>query len=173
MIDIEQAHFTYSLDNGVSFTFGRYGSALGFEREDPAGLYTFSRAYEDDTVSGANGYDLGNIDSDNTGSVEGFTVAYAGENFCIAAFFEEGNDQNLDTEDLNIEVSFSYTGFENLVLGGGYFFDNQKNTNPSTERDVFNIHAAYTAGKALIAGEFIGASDDVANAGEDAYLGPR
>ena len=45
-IDLEQAHFTYSLDNGVSFTFGHYGSALGFEREDPAGLYTFSRAYK-------------------------------------------------------------------------------------------------------------------------------
>ena len=39
-IDIEQAHITYSLDNGVSFTIGKYGSALGFEREDPAGLYT-------------------------------------------------------------------------------------------------------------------------------------
>ena len=166
LLDIEQAHFTYSLDNGVSFTFGRYGAALGFEREDPAGLYTYSRAYEDN----ANGYDLGNIDSANAGSVEGLTVAYAGEDFSIAASFEEGNDQNLDTEDLNIELSFSYTGFENLVLGGGYFFDNQKNTTPSTERDVFNIHAAYTAGKALIAGEFIGASDDTANAGEDAFL---
>ena len=44
-VDIEQAHFTYSLDNGVSFTLGRYGSALGLEREDPAGLYTYSRAY--------------------------------------------------------------------------------------------------------------------------------
>ena len=166
LIDIEQAHFTYSLDNGVSFTFGRYGAALGFEREDPAGLYTYSRAYEDN----ANGYDLGNIDSANAGSVEGVTVAYAGEDFSIAASFEEGNDVNLDTEDLNIELSFSYTGFENLVLGGGYFFDNQKNTTPSTERDVFNIHAAYTAGKALIAGEFIGASDDTANSGEDAFL---
>ncbi len=29
-IEIEQAHFTYSLDNGVSFTFGRYGLAAGF-----------------------------------------------------------------------------------------------------------------------------------------------
>ena len=47
-LNIEQAHFTYSLDNGVSFTFGQYGSALGFEREDPAGLYTYSRAYGTD-----------------------------------------------------------------------------------------------------------------------------
>ena len=49
LFNIEQAHFTYSLDNGVNFTFGQYGSALGFEREDPAGLYTYSRAYGDGT----------------------------------------------------------------------------------------------------------------------------
>ena len=55
--DIEQAHFTYDLGNGISVTLGRYGSALGFEREDPAGLYTYSRAY---ATKEAN---LGNIDA--------------------------------------------------------------------------------------------------------------
>ena len=30
----------YGLENGVSFTIGKYGSKLGFEREDPSGLYT-------------------------------------------------------------------------------------------------------------------------------------
>jgi len=67
--DIEQSHFTYSLDNGVSFTFGRFGSALGFEREDPAGLYTFSRAYGDvnGTTFGsgarAQSFNFGNVDA--------------------------------------------------------------------------------------------------------------
>jgi hypothetical protein len=75
-LDIEQAHFTYDLGNGVSFTFGRYGSALGFEREDPAGLYTFSRAY-----ASAN---IGDVDS---GAVEGVTVSYAADQFSIAASF--------------------------------------------------------------------------------------
>ena len=46
-MDLEQVHFTYTLDNGLSVTLGRFGSALGFEGEDPAGLYTFSRAYDD------------------------------------------------------------------------------------------------------------------------------
>ena len=36
-------------------SIGRYGSKLGFEREDPAGLWTFSRAYE-------NNANMGNID---------------------------------------------------------------------------------------------------------------
>ena len=69
---------------------------------------------------------------------------------------------------LNLSFVFLH-GFENLVLGGDTFLTT-KRTKSSTERDVFNIHAAYTAGKALIAGEFIGASDDDANEGEDAFL---
>ena len=56
--DIEQAHFTYDLGNGVSLTFGRYGSALGFEREDPAGLYTVSRAYDSNSA-----FNLGDVDN--------------------------------------------------------------------------------------------------------------
>ena len=160
-LDIEQAHFTYSLDNGVSFTFGRYGAALGFEREDPAGLYTYSRAYE-----GSNNYDLGNIDG--AGSVEGLTIAYAGDAFSIAASIEESNDRNLNTDNFDLELSFSYTGMENLAVGGGYFFDNEKGS--ATERDVLNLHAAYSIGKALVAAEIINASDTSATAGEDAYL---
>ena len=58
---IEQAHFTYNINDAVSVTFGRYGAALGFEREDPAGLYTFSRAY---TADG--GFNFGDVDSAGT-----------------------------------------------------------------------------------------------------------
>ena len=55
-LDIEQVHFTYTFANGLSATVGQFGSALGFEREDPAGLYTFSRAYDSE-------FDLGNIET--------------------------------------------------------------------------------------------------------------
>ena len=41
-------------------TLGKYGSALGFEREDPTSLYTFSRAYcidlDNDGADGSNHY---------------------------------------------------------------------------------------------------------------------
>jgi hypothetical protein len=160
-LNIEQAHFTYSLDNGVSFTLGRYGSALGLEREDPAGLYTFSRAYNDD-------YNFGDIDRANgAGVVEGLTVAYAAENFSIGVSFEEAAGANLNTADLNTEIAISYTGIENLVVNGGYFIDNGT---AGAERDVFGLNATYTVGKALFAAEYISASDDVAANGEDAFL---
>ena len=144
----------------MSFTFGRYGAALGFEREDPAGLYTFSRAYENSN------YNLGNVDA---AAVEGLTVAYAGDAFSLAASIEK---DGLDVQDDNydLEFSFSYTGMENLVVGGGYFFHNEKNGDP--ERDILNLHASYAIGKALIAGEIINASDTTPGGaqGEDAYL---
>ena len=68
-IDIEQAHFTYGLENGVSFTIGKYGSKLGFEREDPSGIYTHSRAYGNAGVANLTGtshFNLGNVDAMST-----------------------------------------------------------------------------------------------------------
>jgi len=164
-LDIEQAHFTYSLDNGISFTFGRFGSALGFEREDPAGLYTYSRAYNED-------FNLGNIDSKVGGlagdTYAGLNISYSADSFTagVSIVEQDGNFGSTD-DDLNFEFSASYTGFENLVVGGGYLIDNGL---PGQERDVLNIHAAYTVGKALIAGEIISADDANTLRGEDAHL---
>ena len=167
-LNIEQAHFTYSLENGVSFTFGRFGSALGFEREDPAGLYTYSRAYDEN-------FNLGNIDQTDSkgshlagGTYAGLNISYAADNFTagVSIVDNEGNFGS-SNDDLDFEFSASYTGIENLVIGGGYYIDNGL---PGAERDVLNIHAAYTLGKALIAGEVISADDaNIAN-GEDAHL---
>ena len=154
---IEQAHFTYSLDNGVSFTLGRYGSALGLEREDPAGLYTYSRAYSAT-------YNFGDVDS---ASVEGLIVAYSAEDFSVAVSFEEAAGAALTAEDLNTEISVSYTGMENVVLNAGYFVDNGV---AGAERDVFGLNATYTAGKALFGAEYISANDDNAANGENAFL---
>ena len=129
-IDIEQAHFTYGLENGVSFTIGKYGSKLGFEREDPSGLYTYSRAYQD-TVTTGSAFNLGNVDAY---VYEGAAVSYNGEVFSLNLSFHNGGDSNLEGDDLDTELSFSYTGIENLVLGGGFLFDNQGNLD-STETD--------------------------------------
>ena len=159
-IEIEQAHLTYSLDNGVSFTIGKYGSALGFEREDPAGLYTYSRAYQAD--SGGNPFNLGDVDSN---VVEGLTVAYAADAFSFGVSLENPVDVNMDDDNLNAEFAFAYTGIENVSIGGGYFFDNQDDN--ADEVDVLNLHAAVTAGKLLLAAEYI----ELQNSGVDATNG--
>ena len=161
-INFEQAHFTYDLGNGVSVTLGRYGSALGFEREDPAGLYTFSRAYDD-----GSSFNLGNVDA---AAVEGVTVAYTADAFSIAASFENNRDADIESDELDLEVSFSYTGIADTTIGGGYFFSNE-NTNAAAnaETDVLNLHASRSFGKLLAAVEYTELQNDV-DGDADGYL---
>jgi len=159
-LDIEQAYFTYNINDAISVTFGRYGAALGFEREDPAGLYTYSRAY--------NGtFNLGDVDS---AAVEGITVAYSGADYSIAASFEESAGQDLELNELNLEVSFTYTGIAGVNIGGGYFFDNAE----GDETDILNLHVSRQFGKLLLAGEYIEQSTSSTtaanNVDNDAYL---
>jgi len=174
-VEIEQAHLTYALDNGVSFTIGKYGSALGFEREDPAGLYTYSRAYRDNIdiqnvnapTSIGNSFNLGNVDAN---AVEGLTIAYATDAFSFGISLENDIDANMDEDNLNAEFSFAYTGFENVSIGGGYFFDNQDDN--TDEVDILNLHVAVTSGKLLLAAEYVELQgQDASNGGDrDGYL---
>jgi len=163
-LNIEQAHFTYNLSDSVSITFGRYGSALGLEGEDPAGLYTFSRAYKD-----SSGFNFANIDNNTNGAVEGITIAYAGDAYSIAASFEEAAGTDIEANDLNLELSFTYTGIAGLNIGGGYFFDNAE----GAETDSLNLYASRQLGKLLIAGEYSERSTSTAGSADvdnDAYL---
>ena len=159
-LELEQAHITYSLDNGVSFQLGKYGSGLGFEREDPTSLYTFSRAYE-----AGSGFNLGNIDNENQHAFEGLAVGYASDAFSIRASFQNSapavgdppvqqSNGDIDGEEneLDLELSFSYTGIDNLTIGGGALFDNQGDA--ADEIDVINFHVATNLGKFFLAGEY-------------------
>ena len=144
-IELEQAHFTYTLENGVSLTFGRYGSALGLEREDPAGLYTFSRAY-------AGAFNFGGVDNN---AVEGLTISYAADAWSLGVSIENAAGSIRSggaKDDLNYEVALSYTGIENLTVGIGHFKDNAPNG--TDEFDATNINATYQVGKALLAAEW-------------------
>ena len=167
-LDVEQAHITYSLDNGVSFTFGKYGSALGFEREDPTSLYTYSRAYGGDNIADNDNDDKFNLGHVDANVVEGFTVAYSNDVFGVGVSFENDLNTNADDDELNIEVALSYTGLENVNLGIGYFFDNQ--TNPDEETDVLNVHASTNLGKLFLAAEYTEMDRAGGNTDLDGYL---
>jgi len=166
-LDIEQAHFTYSLENGISVTVGRYGSALGLEREDPAGLSTVSRAY------GSTGFNLGDIDGQ--GAVEGIAISYAAEAWSIGVSIENAAGDNLGVagtaaNDANFEVALSYTGVENLTVGGGFFIENDVTPGSGgVETDAWNINATYSVGKALLGAEYTEASP-TGSADMDAFL---
>jgi len=158
-LGIEQAHFTYNINDAVSVTFGRYGSALGFEREDPAGLYTYSRAYDSDA------FNFGNVDAN---AVEGLTVAYSGDAYSVAVSLENqaGAEGALETNDLDFEISFTYTGIAGVNIGGGFFIDNEATA--AQETDAVNLHVSRQFGKLLLAGEY--SELDNNGADSDAYM---
>ena len=142
---VEQAFVSYDAGNSITVTVGRYGSALGLEREDPGGLYTVSRAY-----TANSGLNLGNVDeADGSGSNEGIRFDYSADDFSVGLSLEKDEDTNHDGNSLNTVVSVSYSGIENLSIGGGVSSGNGADTT-----DVTNVHATYNAGKALIAVEF-------------------
>ena len=121
-------------------------------------MYTYSRAYK-----GA--FNLADIDSN---SVEGLTVAYSADTFSIAASFEEAADADLEISDLNMELSFTYTGIAGVNIGGGYFFDN----NETGETDILNLYVSRQFGKLLLAAEYIETSTSgyAVNTDNEGYL---
>ena len=149
-IEIEQAHITYTLENGVSLTFGRFGSALGLEREDPAGLYTFSRAYG--STANGNSFNFGDVDNN---AVEGLVISYAADAWSLGVSIDNPSGSirsDNAKDDLNYEVALSYTGIENLSVGIGYYKDNRDTA--AAEVDATNINATYQVGKALLGAEW-------------------
>jgi len=165
-VNVEQAFIGYSLESGVSLTIGKYGSELGLEREDPAGLYTYSRAY------GSSAFNLGNV---NTNAKEGVNVSYAAEAWTIGVSIENAAGDDLGVagtaaNDANFEVAVSYTGVENLTLGGGLFIENDVTPGSGgAETDAWNVNATYQLGKALLGAEYTEVSPTGA-ADMDAFL---
>ena len=127
---------------------------------------TFSRAYNSSL------FNSGNIDAstaagaDSDNDVTGLTVAYAGDTFSLAASLEEAVGQNLEAEDLNLEISFAYTGIENFSIGGGYFWDNGQVA--ANEVDELNLHVSTTMGKIFLAAEYTQLKNDASD--RDAFL---
>jgi len=179
-LDLEQVHFTYSFENGLSAQIGVFGSALGFEREDPAGLYTFSRAYGAGTDTNGDGnidgddssiYNLGNID--DMYRAEGIRLSYSTDSISISAAVFNGVNVVEETnaggteDNLDFEVAVAFTGIENLAISAGIHAKNGQSTTArpnATDPSVYNINAAYTLDKLLLVGEYSNYDQDVANA---------
>ena len=177
-LNIEQAHFTYSFENGLSAQVGVFGSNLGFEREDPAGLYTYSRAYDDGTIR-ANGFNFGNVDET---VLEGIRLSYSTETISVGVaavngvgvMEEEDTAAGFDEDNLDYEITVSFNGIENLVISAGLYSvnDQEQDLNndgdtsdllePAQDITAYGISAAYTLDKLLLAAEYSNIDPDAA-----------
>jgi len=174
-LNIEQAHFTYSFENGLSAQIGVFGSNLGFEREDPAGLYTYSRAYDDGDLT-TGGFNFGNVDET---VLEGLRLSYSTETISVGVaavndvgvMEEEQIGNGFDEDNLDYEITVSFNGIENLVVSAGLYSlnDQEQDSNGDGVVDVtadditaYTISAAYTLDKLLLAAEYSNIDPDAA-----------
>jgi len=152
-LDIEQVHFTYSFGNGTSVTVGRFNSALGLEREDPAGLYTFSRAY-------SAAFNLGDIDTN--GAQEGIRLSYSAGDLSGSFALYDAIGSSLETggvkDDLDYELALNYTGLDNITVGAG--FQSDRAAGAGNDSEVYTINATYTLNKLLLAAEYVNTEID-------------
>jgi hypothetical protein len=169
--NIEQVHFTYGFSNGINLQVGRFGSDLGLEREDPAGLYTFSRAYgsQIDVDPGTAVGEVDNRDLFNLGNVdslvgEGVRVSYAADKFTasFAAYNAQGTAEESSNpasqDDLDYELALTFTGIDNVVIGGGA--QGQRSATDNDDTDTVNIYATYTLDKLLLGAEYVNADSE-------------
>ena len=107
-LNIEQAHFTYSLDNGVSFTFGRtvLPSVLSVKIQ----LVSTPSAVLMVTILDYNLVML------IIKVVEGLAVSYAGDADSLAVSIRRGWCQGSTDDDLDLEIAITYTGLENVTI---------------------------------------------------------
>jgi len=163
-LNIEQVHFTYSFGNGASATVGQFNTALGLEREDPAGFYTNSRAYNDQ-------FNLGDIDTN--GAQEGIRLSYASGDISGSISLYDGIGSTLETRagvknDLDYEVALSYTGIENATIGAGFQTDRAATGGDDVE--LYSINATYTLNKLFLAAEYTNREDDGDTFDEAAWM---
>jgi predicted porin len=170
-VSLEQVHFTYSFGNGASATVGRFNSALGLEGEDPAGLYTFSRAYS--PIGGAvNPFNLGDID--NNGAQEGVRLSYSAGDLSGSLALYDSIDSTLEAggtkDDLDYELALNYTGLNNITLGAGFQTDRSDSTVATTDVEIYTINVTYTLDKLFLAAEYANRQDDGETWDEAAYM---
>ena len=72
----------------------------------------------------------------------------------LAASFENNRDANIEDDELDLELSFSYTGIADTTIGGGYFFKRTNTATSAGENDVLNINATRSFGKFLVGAEY-------------------
>ena len=96
------------------------------------------------------------------------TVAYAADAYSIAVSLENavGDEHTLQTNDLDFEISFTYSGIAGVNIGGGFFIDNEAAA--ADETDAVNVHVSRQFGKLLLAGEY--SELDTNGADRDAYM---
>jgi hypothetical protein len=145
-IRLEQAFASYDLGNGLTVSGGRMLNLLGYESDEPTGLYTQSYAYTDLNLQDYK---------------DGVRASFGVEDIAIGlSAYDSVGGADLD---LGYEAQVIFTGIENLTVAVGVADSDQGDI-----LEAFNVWASYESGQMTLAAEY---SDVEAAAGDgDGYL---
>jgi len=144
-IRLEQAFASYDLGNGLTVSGGRMLNLLGYESDEPTGLYTYSYAY-----SALNLQDY----------KDGVRASFGVEDIAIGLSAYDSGGADFD---LGYEAQVIFSGIENLTVGVGVADDDE-----ATISEAFNVWASYESGQMTLAAEYIDA--ETATGDVDGYL---
>jgi hypothetical protein len=134
--DIEQAFFTYAVNDSMSVKAGRFLSYSGWESEEPTGLYQYSGTGYGKYFYGA--YQQG---------VSGY---YGGDAFDVALSVvnDLGNLQGdgTDNEQIGTELMVAVTPFDGVTAKAFYLTEG--------DVDLINVWASYATGGLTLAAEY-------------------
>ncbi|MBL4868428.1 MAG: outer membrane beta-barrel protein [Pseudomonadales bacterium] len=134
--DVEQAFFTYAVNDELSVTAGRFLSYSGWETEEPTGLFQYSG-------TGYAMYFYG-------GYQQGVSTKYSTEDYQVALSIitDPGNltGSGTDMESVGTELMLAVTPVEGLTAKA--FFISEQDT------DLVNVWASYAVDDLILAVEF-------------------
>lgn len=144
----EQAFVTYSFEDGLAVTAGRFASMLGFEAFEPTGLYQYSFAYDMSILPGYS---------------EGVKVTHETEDmFFGGAVLSDYSDYDFGrlggSGDSNwaVEVAASFLFGDNDEFGwfvGGFYEDADVSGGDDGSTYTINTYITYETGAWIFAGE--------------------
>jgi len=163
LIELEQAFISTDIGS-ITVSAGRMLNLLGFESDEPTGLYQATNAYS--SISGSL--------NDNTRSYnDGIRGAYSQGDFAISASITDALGDSTgattstglgDADEVAFDVLLSYNGIENLAIALGYSDEGDN------DEEIVNVYATYLLGQFTIAGEYIDVDNTAVTGDQDQYL---
>jgi len=144
-VNLEQAFASYDLGNGLTVSGGKMLNLLGFESDEPTGLYQYSTAYGG-----------GILDSVGKRYLEGIRANFGVEDIAVGISAYDNSrltSTNTGGFDLAYEAQVIFSGIENLTVALGYADDGTA-TLAGGINEAINVWASYESGQMTVAAEY-------------------
>ncbi len=159
-VELEQAFASYELGNGMTVSGGKMLNLLGFEADEPTGMYQYSWAY---SLGGSGG----DVDAGRRYS-NGVRASFGVEDIAVAVSAYDGLYAAATGDmDLSYDAQVIFSGIENLTVAIGYGEDD--NSAGTQIAEAFNAWASYESGQLTVAAEYYDVTDGAGTDG-DGYL---